>query len=717
MKFNKKIKCQIQQNSMYIYFNKIFNSLHIAVKTWLRNSYDLIDYESSILVKSSLNLRKSEYVYREYNDIYSKSELISNDEDIEKLMRIDVYQSQMNSFFEFERNKYGKDETDNIITPNSAWFLLRPSMIDDRMNKYKLSQGEVIKIGRITMRIRDIIFEGKNTYNMNDSSLLNESIVSKSNVNELQTLKTEGGTLSLKYHTRNKSKKFRNKLKTLDNFETIEGDKGNIKVNVIRKKDLKKNINLYTKIEKKNKVCRICYMPEEDEDNNPLVQPCICDGSCKYIHLQCLSQWIHTHSCEKLETNNKCSIYLIKPVECELCKTKFPDYIKFKNKYFPLINFTNDYKSYLTLESLTLDKYHNKFIYVVSLEKDRKIPLGKNQNCEIILSDRSIESVHCFMIVKNKQIYLEDNDSKFGTLVLVQANRIKLYQDVPLYLQIGRSFLELVVKKEFKLFDCCVSDEKNNIYSYYEQNEKYLKKDVSLTVKNEDEESESYLKNNNNTQEVKLYDYNNNSVNIGQKDKMSESEFLQIKRNKRNRNIKKNIYSNITYEPKEKDIYDNESNKENRIEDDKKKNQNNENKENNNESSEEIKIESEDNSTENKKDNNNNNKENENKNKINNSWNYNNNSENNKIENLENFNIKEDNIDDNLVEETQKIDESIKDENIKENERNNDNNKEKEELQNKENKENNEPNKENEIKNLNESKKSELKDDVSVIEI
>ena len=684
----------------------------------------MIDYESSILVKSSLNLKKSEYVYREYNDIYSKSELISNDEDIEKLMKIDVYQNQLNSFFEFERNKYGKDETDNIITPNSSWFLLRPSMIDERMNKYKLSQGEVIKLGRITMRIRDIIFEGKNKYNMNENSLLNESIASKPNINELQTLKTDGGTLRLLHHTRNKSRKFRNKLKTLDNFDTIAGGKENIKINVIRKNDIKKNLNLFSKIEKKNKVCRICYMPEEDEDNNPLVQPCICDGSLKYIHLQCLSQWIHTHSCEKLETNNKCSIYLIKPVECELCKTKFPDYIKFKDRFFPLIDFTNEYKSYLTLESLTLDKYHNKFIYVVSLEKDRKIPIGKHQKCEIILSDRSIESVHCFMIVNNKQIYLEDNDSKFGTLVLVQTNRIKLYQDVPLYLQIGRSFLELVVKKEFKLFDCCASDEKNNIYAYYEQNEKYLKKDVSLTVKNEDEESESCLKNNN-TQEVKLYDYNNNSINIGKKDKMSESEFLQIKRNKRNRNIKKNIYSNNTYEPNDKDIYDNELNNKNDVKDDNEPK--NQNKEKNCESSEEIKIESEDNSIDNKKDDNN-----ENENKINKSWNYNNNTENNNIENIENSNIKEDNIDGNLIEQQQKINESNKEENINLNETNNDNNNiEKEKFQNKENnetnkenkdnnevnKENNEENKENEIKNLNESKKSEIKEDVSVIEI
>ena len=515
-----------------------------------------------------------------------------DDEDIEKLMKIDVYKNETNTFYEFERNKYIKDETDNIVTPNISWFLLKPSITDEKMNKYKLSPGEIIKLGRITMRVRDIIFAGKNKYNLNDSSLLNESMLSKINNNEMQTLKTEGGTISYLLNRKMKNKKFRNKKKNIENFDT-KLDKGSL-VNIIKKPDLKKNLNLYSKIEKKNKTCRICYIQEDDEENNPLVQPCNCDGSLKYIHLQCLSQWIQTHSCEKLETNNNCSIYLIKPVECELCKKKFPDYIKYKNKFFPLISFANEYNSYLTLESLTLDKYHNKFIYVISLENNRKISIGKNQNCQIILSDRSIENIHCFMIVSNKQVYLEDSDSKFGTLVLVQTNKIKLYQDIPLYLQIGRSFLEILIKKEFKFFDCCVSDEKNNIYTYYEQNEKYIKKDMSLVVKNEDEESESYNKDNY-TQEIKLYNYNN-SLNFEHQDKMSESEYLQIKRNKRNKEFKKNIYSEVTYEQKEEEKKKNIFNEEEKKEDD---NIQNDIQKQQDKTSEGIKIESEDSDVEN----------------------------------------------------------------------------------------------------------------------
>ena len=617
-----------------------------------------------------------------------------DDEDIEKLMKIDVYKNETNTFYEFERNKYIKDETDNIVTPNISWFLLKPSITDEKMNKYKLSPGEIIKLGRITMRVRDIIFAGKNKYNLNDSSLLNESMLSKINNNEMQTLKTEGGTISYLLNRKMKNKKFRNKKKNIENFDT-KLDKGSL-VNIIKKPDLKKNLNLYSKIEKKNKTCRICYIQEDDEENNPLVQPCNCDGSLKYIHLQCLSQWIQTHSCEKLETNNNCSIYLIKPVECELCKKKFPDYIKYKNKFFPLISFANEYNSYLTLESLTLDKYHNKFIYVISLENNRKISIGKNQNCQIILSDRSIENIHCFMIVSNKQVYLEDSDSKFGTLVLVQTNKIKLYQDIPLYLQIGRSFLEILIKKEFKFFDCCVSDEKNNIYTYYEQNEKYIKKDMSLVVKNEDEESESYNKDNY-TQEIKLYNYNN-SLNFEHQDKMSESEYLQIKRNKRNKEFKKNIYSEVTYEQKEEEKKKNIFNEEEKKEDD---NIQNDIQKQQDKTSEGIKIESEDSDVENFR------------NEINNEI------INQDIINEENNNeIKEDKGDEyNLIEEIQSINGINKDEDINEIMSNN-SNIEIERNQNvNEEEENNNINKEIEAIELNESNKNERKENNSFIEI
>ena len=193
----------------------------------------MIDYDSSILVKESLDIKNSQYIYREYNDIYSKTELISDDGDIEKLMKLNVYQNEIDTFFEFERNKYGVDETDNIVTQNSSWFVLKPSMIDEKMNKYKLNPGEIIKIGRITMRIRDIVFEGKNKYNSNNSMLLNESITSKKNLNEMQTLKTDGGGVTLLLGINKKNHKYRNIKRTFEKLDTNVERKE--KINFIKK--------------------------------------------------------------------------------------------------------------------------------------------------------------------------------------------------------------------------------------------------------------------------------------------------------------------------------------------------------------------------------------------------------------------------------------------------------------------------------------------------
>ena len=120
-------------------------SLLISSKTWLKDAFELIDYDCEILVTSTLNVKNTSYVYRDDNDK-------------EKLMKINVYNNKKNIFFEFERNKYELDETNNIITPNTSWFFLKPSKMDSKMNRYKLTQGDIIRIGRITMRIRDIKF-------------------------------------------------------------------------------------------------------------------------------------------------------------------------------------------------------------------------------------------------------------------------------------------------------------------------------------------------------------------------------------------------------------------------------------------------------------------------------------------------------------------------------------------------------------------------------
>ena len=80
------------------------------------------------------------------------------------------------------------------------------------------------------------------------------------------------------------------------------------------------NINVLQSINKLSvnklpKICRICYTEEDSDSKNPLVQPCKCSGSMKYIHLNCLKQWLFTKSCTRLEKKQNFSMFIIKPVE------------------------------------------------------------------------------------------------------------------------------------------------------------------------------------------------------------------------------------------------------------------------------------------------------------------------------------------------------------------------------------------------------------------
>lgn len=106
------------------------------------------------------------------------------------------------------------------------------------------------------------------------------------------------------------------------------------------------------------KICRICMCNKETK-GNPLIHPCKCCGSLKWIHKDCLLKWITT-------SNN---------YECPQCKYKY--LINKQNKY-PLLSRICDY-SYLVLSicliiSIILLTFIIKFItYKLNYSKKQDI--------------------------------------------------------------------------------------------------------------------------------------------------------------------------------------------------------------------------------------------------------------------------------------------------------------------------------------------------------
>ena len=57
--------------------------------------------------------------------------------------------------------------------------------------------------------------------------------------------------------------------------------------------------------------------------SNPLLAPCQCTGSSKYVHLDCLKQWLGRSRTDY--SFEDCTTTIYKISSCELCNTKYPD--------------------------------------------------------------------------------------------------------------------------------------------------------------------------------------------------------------------------------------------------------------------------------------------------------------------------------------------------------------------------------------------------------
>ena len=73
--------------------------------------------------------------------------------------------------------------------------------------------------------------------------------------------------------------------------------------------------------------CRIC-LSEDNEPDNPLFTPCKCAGTMRFIHLNCLQEWLTSKKVTRESSYVK--TYYWKNLECELCKTVFPHTITTK---------------------------------------------------------------------------------------------------------------------------------------------------------------------------------------------------------------------------------------------------------------------------------------------------------------------------------------------------------------------------------------------------
>ena len=511
---------------------------------WPIDNNELIDILSNPYNKQSFDVSNPVRLYRDDEEIKiekikendnNSKEKITDDEDIIKLGEILIKDSKYYYKPNTKESYYPNlNDTNNTTNNNNtefySWLIYKGNKIPVNKNKYRIKEGDILKIGREWLFIKDIYITKRT------KKLLKIKCKEKN----------KGNNKLFSYHSQtNKELNINEDFNVMefndtdeDKDEEIKGEKNKfITENEESKKHLKhiivkdkesseknSNHNNYNNKNKKVKICRICYLEEYDKYNNPLIKPCKCSGSMKYIHYECLLHWIKTKisvESSSYSSNELLSVYTLSPLECELCKTKLPNYLRHKKEIYSLLNLDKKFNeeinlnkkgekiskkrrenkdSYIIFDSISPQRIESRFRFFVKFNENNILKIGRGLDMQLVLNDISVSRNHCQLKIEDDgSIVLEDNNSKFGSLVLIQKE-IEILKGNCLNIQVGTNYFTFTLKKKTGFFSCCNAEEidsKNNYENLNSMSIKYDKKkeilDESITIEENEEDNEQII--------------------------------------------------------------------------------------------------------------------------------------------------------------------------------------------------------------------------------
>ena len=206
-------------------------------------------------------------------------------------------------------------------------------------------------------------------------------------------------------------------------------------------------------LERKRQVCRVC-LGEHQTSTNPLVAPCKCVGDLRYIHVACLQEWIQARLMH--QSKGSAVAYLMRRIDCELCKENLPMTISYNDEVRDLIQIAIPDGPFIVLEDLRSANYMTKGLHVLSLRENGSFRIGRSEDCEISLSDASISRFHAHITLHKEGFYLEDRGSKFGSMLKL-TQRLALLSGVSATLQVNNAIIHLLVHRQsrFRKLLCC----------------------------------------------------------------------------------------------------------------------------------------------------------------------------------------------------------------------------------------------------------------------
>eukprot|EP00435_Cladocopium_sp_Y103_P058940 s528_g20.t3 len=186
----------------------------VVASTWARDSHDLFDFEASQLQTKYFNVPSSAKFVRSGVDVQMLTDHENTPAGGEPMLRLVQ-----------REGCYWVDKATPASSSKKLWVVVR----DLASSGHKLSEGDVIKLGRFKFKVRQMVASETSTVQP-----------------ELHLDDTTGHTCDIETDHENKLA---------------------------------------------HTSCRICLLEGSSEDD-PLIRPCQCKGSIEYVHLGCLRHWV-----------------------------------------------------------------------------------------------------------------------------------------------------------------------------------------------------------------------------------------------------------------------------------------------------------------------------------------------------------------------------------------------------------------------------------------
>jgi pSer/pThr/pTyr-binding forkhead associated (FHA) protein len=95
---------------------------------------------------------------------------------------------------------------------------------------------------------------------------------------------------------------------------------------------------------------------------------------------------------------------------------------------------------------MPLDKNTSRNIHLLTVSPDQKeFKLGRGHESQVQINDISISRCHAIIKCKTDGFYIEDNTSKFGTIILIK-DKLRLEVNHTAAIQVGRAVVTFCAK-------------------------------------------------------------------------------------------------------------------------------------------------------------------------------------------------------------------------------------------------------------------------------